>query len=58
MIEDIVTLSSVKVDVRLDKPSKVLLQPENKEIPFTYENGRVQFELKNFNCYAAVELLK
>ena len=58
VIEDVVTLSSVKVCLRLDKPSKVLLQPENKEIPFTYENGRVQFELKDFNCYAAVELLK
>jgi hypothetical protein len=42
----------------MGKPSKVLLQPENKEIPFTYENGKVHFELKDFNCYAAVEFVK
>ena len=58
VIEDIVTLSSVKVAIKMEKPSKVLLQPENKEIPFTYENGKVHFELKDFNCYAAVEFVK
>ena len=58
VIEDIVTLSSVKVAIKMGKPSKVLLQPENKEIPFTYENGKVHFELKDFNCYAAVEFVK
>ena len=58
VIEDIVTLSSVNVAIKMGKPSKVLLQPENKEIPFTYENGKVHFELKDFNCYAAVEFVK
>ena len=57
VIEDIVTLSSVKVSLQTEKPRKILLQPENKKIPFTYKDGRVHFELKNFNCYAAVELL-
>lgn len=58
VVEDIVTLSSVKVAVKLDKPKKLLLQPQAEEIPFTYENGRVCFELKDFNCYAAVEFIK
>ena len=58
VIEDVVTLSSVKVALRLDKPTKVVLQPENKEIPFAYEDGKVCFELKDFNCYAAVEIVK
>ena len=58
VVEDIVTLSSVKVAVKLDKPKKVLLQPQGKKIPFTYKNGRVCFELKDFNCYAAVEFVK
>ena len=58
VVEDIVTLSSVKVSVKLDKPKKVLLQPQGEEIPFAYENGRVCFELKDFNCYAAVEFVK
>ncbi|MBQ4052884.1 MAG: hypothetical protein IJD33_00945, partial [Clostridia bacterium] len=58
VVEDIVTLSSVKVAVKMDKPKKVLLQPQGKKIPFTYKNGRVYFELKDFNCYAAVEFIK
>lgn len=58
VVEDIVTLSSVKVAVKLDKPKRVLLQPQGEEIPFTYEDGRVCFELKDFNCYAAVEFVK
>ena len=58
VIEDIVTLSSVKVSLQMEKPRKILLQPEKKKIPFTYKDGRVSFELKNFNCYAAVEFLK
>ncbi len=58
VIEDIVTLSSVQVRILADEPAKVLLQPENKEIPFEYKDGRVCFTLKDFNCYAAVELVK
>ena len=58
VVEDIVTLSSVKVSVKFDKPAKVLLQPQGEEIDFTYEDGRVCFELKDFNCHAAIEFVK
>ncbi len=58
VVEDIVTLSNVKVSIKLDKPSKVILRPENKKLRFKYVNGRVEFTLKDFNCYSAVELVK
>ncbi|MBO5277091.1 MAG: alpha-L-fucosidase [Clostridia bacterium] len=58
VIEDIVTLSSVVVALKAEKPSKVILQPQNEELPFLYEDGEVCFEIKDFNCYAAVELIK
>ena len=58
VIEDIVTLSSVKVALKADKPSKVKLQPQNQDLPFSYADGKVCFEIKDFNCYAAVELVK
>ena len=58
VVEDIVTLSSVVVALKAEKPSKVVLQPQNEELPFLYEDGEVCFEIKDFNCYAAVELIK
>ncbi len=43
IIEDAVELNNVKVSLAYDKvPSKVYLAPGNEEIPFVYENGRVE----------------
>ncbi len=58
IVEDIVTLSEVKVSLKGEKPAKVILQPEKTEIPFTYENGKILFSIKNFNCYAAIEIIQ
>lgn len=57
IIEDIVTLSKVSVSLKDKKPKKLILQPDGKEIPFSYNDGRIEFELKDFNCYAAVEII-
>ncbi len=57
IVEDIVTLSKVKTSIKLDKkPAKVLLQPTGESVEFTYENGRLAFEIKDFNCYQIVEI--
>jgi len=58
VVEDIVTLSSVAVEVRVPQPKKIVLQPQNQELPFTYENGKAKFAIKDFNCYAAVEIIE
>ena len=44
VIEDVVPLYDVKASVRSEKqPAKVILVPQNEPIPFTYQNGRVDF---------------
>lgn len=43
VIEDVVPIYDVKVSVKCDKPESVFSVQDNKEIPFTYENGRVYF---------------
>jgi hypothetical protein len=57
IVEDIVTLSKVTTSVKCPaKPSKVVLQPANQELNFEYKDGRVFFEIKDFNCYEIVEI--
>lgn len=44
VIEDTVPLYNVECSVKKEnKPSKVILQPQGKEISFNYENGNVKF---------------
>ena len=57
VVEDIATLSEVRVSVKGERPSELILQPEGREIPFSYEDGRISFDIKNFNCYSAVEII-
>jgi len=57
VIEDIVTLSSVKTTIKCDKkPEIVVERPTGKPLSFTYENGVVSFEVNNFHCYDIVEI--
>ncbi len=57
VIEDIVTLADVKVSLALpEQVSRVVLQPEGREIPFTVEDGRVNFVLDKFHCHQIIEL--
>jgi len=57
VVEEIVTLSKVKASVKCaEKPSKVILQPANQSLDFDYKDGRVFFEIKDFNCYEIVEI--
>ncbi len=45
VIEDVVPLFNVKVSVKGEKPKKVSLVPENKEIPFEYKNEEIMFNV-------------
>ena len=57
IVEDIVTLSKVSVSIKCEKqPKEVVLQPAGEKVAFAYENGRVSFEIKDFNCYQIIEL--
>ncbi len=53
VIEDTVPLYNVKCSVECpEKPQRVYLAPEKKEIPFTYENGRVFFTVPEVDIHA------
>ena len=39
-----------------EKVTRVTLQPEGREIPFTVEDGRICFTLDRFHCHAIVEM--
>jgi hypothetical protein len=57
IIEDIVTLADIRVSLDLpEKVTRIVLQPEGREIPFTLEDGRVCFRLEKFRCHQIIEL--
>lgn len=39
-------------------PQKLMLRPENREIPFTYRDGRVWFRLDRLNIHSVVEVIE
>ena len=44
VIEDTVPLYNVECSVNKEiKPTRVVLQPQGKELPFEYDNGKVNF---------------
>lgn len=55
VVEDTVPLYNVLCSVKCDsKPSKITLEPEGKEIPFEYENGRVSFTVPKVDIHQMV----
>lgn len=48
----------ISLSLAVDQPpKKLLLQPEGKEIPFTYESGRVRFEVPRLDIHSIVEVV-
>ncbi len=57
VIEDILPLYQVKASVRSDRaPASVKLVPEGESLPFTYENGRIFFEIPKIDCWQMIEI--
>ena len=57
VVEDLVPVYGTKFEIKTDKAvKKVTLVPENLEIPFTCEDGRVSFEIEKFTCKQVVVL--
>lgn len=55
--ETIPALYGVNAELAADKkPRSVKLQPEGKEIPFVYENGRVKIALDKVEIYTIIEV--
>lgn len=56
VIEDIVPLYNISVSVKCDNPSKVVLVPQNEEIDFTYDDGKVSFNVPKVNVHQMVSI--
>ena len=57
VIEDIVTLSKVNVSIKISgKVESVTARPSGEKIDFTRDGDRVNFVLKDFNCYQIIEI--
>ena len=56
VIEDIVPIYNISVSVKMSEPSKVVIVPEGKEIPFEYNGGRVSFTVPELNLHTMVSI--
>ena len=57
IIDDIPTLHDVKVSLRLKKKiKKVVLLPQNQEIQFVENNGRVEFNIEKMRLHQLINL--
>ncbi|MCQ2483886.1 MAG: beta-galactosidase trimerization domain-containing protein [Clostridia bacterium] len=56
VIEDIVPLYNVDVSVKCDKPSKVILVPQNEEIEFSYKDGEVSFTVPKVEIHQMISI--
>lgn len=53
VIEDIIPIFGVNVSVKTGhEPKRVYLAPEMRDIPYTYENGRVSYTIEKLDCHA------
>ena len=57
VIEDIIPLYDVQLSIKTDeKPNRVYLAPQNEDVTFTYECGRVNVTVKKIECHQMVVL--
>ena len=49
----------IKLSIALPKkPQKLMLQPEGKELPFTYENGRAEISIDRLEIHSILEIVE
>ncbi len=57
IIENIDPVQKLEVTVRCpEKPSKIVCQPDGKELKFKYKNGKATFKIPSLEIYDIVEL--
>ena len=56
VIEDTVPLYNVKCSVKCEKPSKIILVPQGKEIDFEYTDGKAEFTVPEVNIHQMIEI--
>lgn len=56
--EQFIPLNNINLSILLaDQPQRIILQPENKEIPFNYSGGKVNLKLDNLDIYSILEII-
>jgi hypothetical protein len=59
VLEDAPVTVNTTVEIRLPgKPSRVYLAPEEKDIPFTYEDGKLRYTVESFKLHGMVVIDK
>ena len=54
----ILPVSDIRLSLLLKTmPKKLILQPEGKEIPFTYENGRIYLDIQKVDIHSIIEVI-
>lgn len=56
VIEDIVPLYNIDVSVKCDKPSRVVLAPQNEELDFDYADGKVSFTVPKVEIHQMISI--
>ena len=56
IIEDIVPIYNIKVSVKCDKPSEVILVPQMQKIEFEYIDGRAEFVVPEVNVHQMISI--
>ena len=57
IIDELNPSPAVRCSLKLDQPVlSVRIVPENIDLPFRNENGRVEFEIPSFICHRMIEL--
>jgi hypothetical protein len=50
-------VTDLKISVLMDKkPKKILLQPSNTPLPFTYQNGKIEVLLDKLDIHKIIEI--
>ncbi len=58
VIEDLIPLCDTAISLRLDRPARhVILQPQNRPVPFSGRDGRIQFTIDRFCCHQMIEIV-
>ncbi len=56
VIEEVVPVFNIEVRLKCEKPSSVSIVPENKAIPFKYENGTVEFTVPEVYIHSMISV--
>ncbi len=56
IIEDIVPVYDIEVELKDKEPKKISLVPENREIDFTYEQGKIKFTVPEVYIHQMISI--